>query len=249
MAKRKSKAFAVTTVTGVTTVFDELYAREQRVLEQAPLNARASRTLNLGGDSGDSLNSSLEEPIKTSSLPVTTSPKTGGDRGGDGGDTPPVSPVETEALELPLAFWADLPRPSSIRVRTASGRTAWLTASRRRLSEAAAVHVAAFGPNEYEAALAAIVVARATPARLDAWIDRKAATPEWRLSAYEAMAGAVGFLTEMHPRKAVHVRAELLDVAIGAALERARCVVLEVVVEDVIAPSSAASTGEEFARL
>ncbi len=144
---------------------------------------------------------------------------------------------------MPVASWADLPAPSSLRVRTATGRTAWFTAARRRLQEARAAGEAAFGPNEYETAVGAILEGAAPPARIDDWIDRKLAQPGWVLTPGPVFGQWVG----MHSHATV--RPEVLGARTWAAvLERCGLEVVEVLVEDGGAPA-ADVTPQELAAL
>lgn len=103
-----------------------------------------------------------------------------------------------EALDLPVGLWAELPIPSSVRVRLGSGRVLWLTASRGRAQEARAAGEACFAPVEYEALAVGLLGARVSQRELDAWTAHKAREPGWMLGAHEAVASAVGLLAPEH---------------------------------------------------
>lgn len=235
---RKRKAVAVTGVTGVTGVLCALGTNcESGESETMLARARAHVPSNLPVTPvteeriQENLSSNKVEWLSPVGdfLPVTApvTPVTGETDRHEGA----LQSIEhAEALDLPVALWADLPVPSSIRVRTATGRTAWLTASRRRLRVAADAGQAAFGPTEYEAALAGILERRAGPRDLDGWIDRKRATQGgWVLVPLEAVGGAAGLVT---PRGRV-TRETLGATTFAQALARAGCVAEAVVVENV----------------
>lgn len=160
---------------------------------------------------------------------------------------PPGDPALAEALRLPVALWADLPAPSSLRVRTSTGRVAWLTASRGRLA-ADPRGEPAFGPNEYEALFVARLEGRARDIDVDAWIDRKLEAPGWVLTTRVAFGSALDLYDREKPGR---VRASVLGMrTMGELLTRAGLEALEVVVEEQVASLvSAQVTEQELASL
>lgn len=236
---RLAKRLAVTGVTGVTGVLDEpIRARESVTAESGPQGSSRARIglFDLPVTPVTEEKNSTQESTTTHEKGVTGSenlPVTGRSHRSQ----PPAG------LDVPVAAWADLPAPSSIRVRTATGRTAWFTAARRRLQEARAAGEAVFGPNEYETAVAAVLEGAAPPQRIDDWIDRKLAQPGWVLTPGPVFGQWVG----LHSRG--RVRPEVLGARTWATvLERCGLEVLEVLVEDGGAPA-ADVTPQELAAL
>jgi len=237
---RLAKRLAVTGVTGVTGILDEpIRARESVTAEMAPQGPSRARI------------GLLDLPVTpvTEEKNSTQESTTTHEKGVTGSENLPVTgrshrSQPFEGLDVPVAAWADLPAPASLLVRTRSGRTAWFTAARRRLQEAATAAVATFGPNEYETAVAAVLEGAAPAARIDDWIDRKLAHRGWVLTPGPVFGLWVG----LHSRG--RTRPEVLGARSWASvLERCGLEVLEVLVEERWAPPALEVSPQELAAL
>lgn len=239
-AQRLTKGAAVTGVGASPAFAGVIGESEKRVFdagEEVEASRARARVLGIAGDSGDCGDSSstktesLEKEPAELSPPVIDGPVTGGDT--------PSAPTPTDpsldALELPVAWWAHLPVPSSLLVATSSGVLAWFTASRSRASTARAAREAVFGPSEYEALVLAIAEQRATRNDVERWVRRKLEVPTWLLEPLAALGDALSLVVQVGDPKVARVfraRPELLGSTTWArALELAGLRCVRVVVE------------------
>lgn len=237
-ARRLRKEAAVTGV-GVSPAFAGVIGEsdETRLGAREEVEASRARARVLGitgdtGDSGDRSSSKLESlENRPSQLSPPLSPVTP-----VAGDTPLPSGPTPDGLGMPVRLWAALPLPSSLEVATRLGERAWFTGSRSRASSARAAGEAVFVPTEYEALVLAVLEQRATPDDVVRFVRRKLERPTWMLDPVEALAGAMGLVTQVgDPKRVVawRARVELLGhITWERALELlgVRCV--RVVVED-----------------
>jgi hypothetical protein len=194
----------------------------------------------LHGYNGDSGYKSGDPHIKTCENTVTTFPESPAKSGYSGytpaqtaTETPPDTDHAASFLSLPVRAASELPLKVSCAANTPYG-SIWLTASRLAASSLQQSRTVVFTPYEYESLATAVATGRAfrdlpalgplspaRPSEVRGWVERKRKDPYWRLTPIEALADAIGLLTQVGTARPIQwVLAERPEITFGELFSR-----------------------------